>query len=375
MVDPDALNALIEDYLDKVDNNITAYGMDDRRGSEALDDIQSEVDSTTSRIRMNAPTSTVSGLRLDVHRSLDRVVGILCNLTNKSLSGLGLLPEARSISDNSVWVDTMSSVTGAISSVTDRFSSLLTNMDSNRSNQYDTNFSKIIEQGNSLMQRDNSNSSAESYKKWALSEIKKVEMNLTSLQNQSAAEMLQVLLQEKDAERLSLISQSKSLETGMSNANKSVVNTHNQKAMAILQEMAKNQTTYDASVRQRKFDLVDKHLANIERIVRGHTFGSNLEGGMFTSSKNIAGIHKRRSSNLTNFVPSRTYVQRAPPKNTRAGKLGNLGEEAVDSDDQGVFELEPTQLALGYGTRAVNTTLLLGGVALAGYLALGRREA
>ncbi len=375
MVDPEALNALIEDYLDKVDNHISAYGMNDKRGTEVLDTIQSEVDSTTSRIRMNAPASTISSLRLDVHRSLDRVEGILCNLTNKSLSGLGTLPEALSVSKNGAWSQSMSSVTEAISSVTDRFSNLLVNMDSNRSNQYDTNFSKIVDQGNTQMHRDSSTASADSYRKWALSEIKKIEVNLTNLQNQSAAEMLQVLLQEKDAERLSLISQSKSLENGMSNANKSVINTHNQKAMAIIQEMAKNPTTYDASVRQRKFDLVDKHLANIERLIRGHSFGSNLEGGMFTSSKNIAGIHKRRSSNLTNFVPSRTYVQGAPPKNTRAGRIGNLGGEPAESDDQGVFELEPMQEALGYGTRAVNTTLLLGGVALAGYLALGRKGA
>ena len=366
MVDPDALNTLIEDYLDKVDNHIAAYGLDGRRGTEILDPIQAEVDSTTSRIRMNAPSSTISSLRLDVHRSLDRVEGMLCNLTAKSLSGLGTLPEARSVSQNGAWVNTVARVTSAISTVTDRFSNLLVNMDSNRRNQYDTNFSKIVEQGNSQMQRDNSDGSAASYEKWALSEISKVEANLTTLQNQSAVEMLQVLLQEKDAERLSLISQAKSVESGMSKANRAIVNTHNKKAMEILQEMAQNSTTYDGSVRQRKFDLIDKHLANIQRVVQGHSFGNNLEGGMFTSSKNLDGIHRRKPEHKSNFVPQRRYSQSAPPRNTRAGKIGNLGN--AEEEEQELFELDPPEQAKGYGERTVNTGLIMGGLGLAGYM-------
>ena len=40
MVDANALNAAIENYLDKVDDYIKAYSMDDKRGTEVLDPIQ-----------------------------------------------------------------------------------------------------------------------------------------------------------------------------------------------------------------------------------------------------------------------------------------------------------------------------------------------
>ena len=37
MVEANALNAAIENYLDKVDDYITAYGMSSKRGTEVLD--------------------------------------------------------------------------------------------------------------------------------------------------------------------------------------------------------------------------------------------------------------------------------------------------------------------------------------------------
>ena len=88
MADPDALNALIENYLDRVDDLITAYRMDPKRGTDVLDPIQEEVDGTIDRLRMNAPHSTVSTLRLDSNRSLERLENTLCAITNQNLSGL-----------------------------------------------------------------------------------------------------------------------------------------------------------------------------------------------------------------------------------------------------------------------------------------------
>ena len=166
MVDPDALNALIENYLDRVDDLITAYRMDPKRGTDVLDPIQEEVDGTIDRLRMNAPHSTVSTLRLDSNRSLERLENTLCAITNQNLSGLGTLPAARSVSDNSVWAVTCANVTAKIAAVTDRFSNLLVNMDANRRNQYDTNFSYIIDQGNVSMQKNNSDEAAAAYLKW-----------------------------------------------------------------------------------------------------------------------------------------------------------------------------------------------------------------
>ena len=369
MVDPDALNALIENYLDRVDDYIEAYKLDSKRGTEVLDPIQEEVDGTIDRLRMNAPHSTVSSLRLDSNRSLERIEGALCAVTNQNLSGLGTLPAARSVSDNSVWGVSCATVTAKIADVTDRFSNLLVNMDANRRNQYDTNFSYIIDQGNASMQQNNSDEAAAAYLKWATGEISKIERNLVNLQNQSAAEMLQVLLQEKDTERLSLLSQAKSVEKGMSDSNKKVINMHNKKAMEILQEMAQNPTTYDGSIRDRKFRLVDKHLANIHQIVQLHGNSMDMLGGMFTSPKNLSGIHRQRENNAVNFVPKRTRRKSAPPPNTRAGKMGNLG--SAHEDELGVFDLTEPEMTRPYGERFVKTAAIMGGL---GAVVMGARH-
>ena len=122
-----------------------------------------------------------------------------------------------------------------------------------------------------------------------------------TLQQKNSVEMLRVTIQGKDAERLSLISQAKSLEETMSDADRKVINTHNEQAISILSEMAGNPTTYDGAVREAKFRIVDKHLATIQKIVQMHAFASNMNGGMFASQKNLAGIHSRAAVAQSQF--------------------------------------------------------------------------
>ncbi len=368
MVDANALNAAIENYLDKVDDYIKAYSMDDKRGTEVLDPIQEDVDSTLSRVRSGASRETITTVRVELNRSLERIDSALCAISGQNLSALGALPRARSASEGGAWAACTAEVTAEISRVTSRFATLLTNMDSNRRNQYDTNFAKIIDACNSQMQQSEGDHGAEGCRKWALAEVAKIEKQLSDLQQKNSAEMLRVTIQGKDAERLSLISQAKSLEETMSDSDRKVINTHNEQAISILSEMAGNPTTYDGAVREAKFRIVDKHLATIQKIVQMHAFASNMNGGMFASQKNLAGIHNRVArSHQANFTTHRKYKQAAPPRSTRAGRLSGLGNA---SDEQGFFELSEEEQARPLGERTMNTVMLAGGVAYLGYLAL-----
>ena len=385
MVDPNALNSAIENYLDKVDDYIKAHGMDDKRGTEVLDPIQEEVDATLSKVRTHSGRETITSVRLELNRSLERIESALCAIDGQQLAALGNLPKARSASDGGAWAACVTKVTAEIDRVTRRFATLLNNMDDNRRNQYDTNFAAIVDQCNMQMQRSQGDEGAAACTKWALSEIAKVEKQLAALQQQSSAEMLQVLIQEKDAQRLSLLSQGKSVDAKMTNSEKQVINMHNDKALTILNEMANNPTTFDASVRDAKFRLVDKHLANIQRIVQMHAFASDMNGGMFTSQKNLGTIHHRAHlSHKANFVPKRATTLSAPPKNTRAGRMGygtSSGKSSVDdskfmvplgSAEQGFFELRPEEPAKPLAQRTVNTVGILTGIGLLGYMALRR---
>lgn len=368
MVGANELNAAIENYLDKVDDYIKAHAMDDKRGTEVLDPIQEDVDATLDRVRSAAPTSNITSIRVELNRSLERIDSALCAISGANLSALGTLPRARSASDGGSWGACTAKVTADISRVTSRFSTLLVNMDANRRNQFDTNFARITDHCNAQMQRADGDEGAEACCKWALAEVAKIEKQLAQLQQQSAAEIMRVLIQEKDAERLSLISQAKSLESSMSDADRKVINTHNEKAIAVLAEMASNPTTYDGAVRDAKFRLMDKHLASIQRIVQMHAFASDMSGGMFTSQKNLGEVHKRAAlSHKANFGKAHSYKQAAPPRSTRAGRLSGLGSA---DNEQGFFELSEEETARPLPERTLNTVMLATGVGLLGYYAL-----
>lgn len=370
MVGANELNAAIENYLDKVDDYLVAHSMDDKRGTEVLDPIQEDVDATLSKVRSSASTSNITSIRVELNRSLERIDSALCAIGGANLSALGTLPRARSAREGGAWQECISKVTLEISRVTNRFSALLVNMDSNRRNQYDTNFARIVDYCNAQMQRSSGDDGADSCCKWALAEVAKIEKQLAALQQQNAAEMMSVLIQEKDAERLSLLSQGKSVEKDMSDADRKVINMHNEKAMAILAEMAANKTTFDGAIREAKFRLVDKHLANIQRVVQMHAFASDMAGGMFASQKNLGSIHGRAAaSHKANFTRSHFYKQAAPPRSTRAGRLSGLGSA---DQEQGFFELSEEEQALPLATRTTNTLLLAGGIATAVYLGLRR---
>jgi len=368
MVDPNALNAAIENYLDKVDDYIKAHNMDDKRGTEVLDPVQEEVDATLTKVRTHSDRETITSVRVELNRSLERIESALCTLGGQHLAALGNLPKARSASDGGAWAMCTTKVTAEIDRVTRRFASLLNNMDDNRRNQYDTNFAAIVDQCNAKMQRSQGDEGAESCCKWACAEIAKIEKQLAALQQQTSAEMLRILIQEKDAQRLSLLSQAKSVDASMKDGEKQVINMHNDKALGILSEMTSNPTTFDGAVRDAKFRLVDKHLANIQRIVQMHAFASDMDGGMFTSQKNLGTIHQRaRLSHMANFTVPRRHTPGVLPKNTRAGRMGSLGEA-----EQGFFELRPEEPARPLAQRTLNTVGILGGIGLLGYMAMRR---
>ena len=309
MVGANELNAAIENYLDKVDDYIVAHSMDDKRGTEVLDPIQEEVDATLDRVRSVGSSSNITSIRVELNRSLERTESAHVRLVDSLSAPVHFLAPALPVEEALGRNAPPRSLLKF--RVTSRFSNLLVNLDSNRRNQFDTNFARIIDYCNAQMQRSDGDEGAESCCKWALAEIAKIEQQMSTLQQQSAAEMMSVLIQEKDAERLSLISQGKSVEKGMSDANRKVINMHNEKAMAILAEMAGNKTTFDGAVRDAKFRLVDKHLANIQRIVQMHAFASDMAGGMFTSQKNLGSVHRRAAaSHKANFTHSRIYKQR-----------------------------------------------------------------
>ena len=83
------------------------------------------------------------------------------------------------------------------------------------------------------MQQSEGDHGAEGCRKWALAEVAKIEKQLSDLQQKNSAEMLCHDSRER-VERLSLISQAKSLEETIARRDRKVINTHNERAVSIL---------------------------------------------------------------------------------------------------------------------------------------------
>ena len=145
--------------------------------------------------------------------------------------------------------------------------------------------------------------------------------------------MLKILVDEKDAERLGIMSQLKVNEKSLSSQQNSVANTHNEKASALLTQILHDGSSYDSAIRDRKFALVDKHLNVLRQLMQGVQFETNLGGGMFTTTKNVARI---QANHTRTRVPNRPYSQAQPPPNTRAGQLSGF-RDASDAYSGGAL--------------------------------------
>ena len=61
-----------------------------------------DVDSTLSRVRSGASRETITTVRVELNRSLERIDSALCAISGQNLSALGALPRARSASEGGV---------------------------------------------------------------------------------------------------------------------------------------------------------------------------------------------------------------------------------------------------------------------------------
>ena len=342
MIDQNALNAATENYLDRVDEQIQAYGVTDKRGTELLDPVQVEVDGTLEKVTLARDTTTISAARMEFNQSVERISAMLSHITRQSLGSIGkhyrgnfgnLTPARSSLHDNKAWSAAVSKVTNAVAGLTSRYQMVFSNMDSNRRAQYDKNLATIINYGNEKFMQDATSPAAQGYTSWAMGELSKVEKELATIYQANTAQMLKILVDEKDAERLGIMSQLKVSEKTLTPQQNSVANMHNEKASSLLTQILHDGSSYDGSIRDRKFALVDKHLNVMRQLMQGVQFETNLGGGMFTTTKNVSRIH---ANHARTRVPIRPYNQSRPPPNTRIGKLSGF-RDASDAYSGGAL--------------------------------------
>ena len=354
MADQNAYNAAVDNYLDQIDDRLRAAKLDTYRGTAKLDPVQEEIDQTLLSLNSKKQNMTISQLRLEMNRSMKRIEAVLHQLQVPTTLG-----NATQFSPtiNAEWSAATKTVISRIDAVTNRYGKLLSNMDPERRAAYDDAFAKVVDKGHDSLQKDPTSGAAKQYLTWADTTLKQLEKDLSMLHQKSSQETLQLIVQEKDAERLSVMSQLMVYSKHLTPQQNKVINTHNEQAISVLSAMVASSSSYDASLRQRKFDLVDKHLAVMRRILGGVQYDENLSGGMFTSPTNHRQLGRLVRGAATPKAPIRKYTnQGKPPPSRRAGYFRGASD-AIGGGDFGNVGTSGTQLKVIDAATANQTDL------------------
>ena len=88
--------------------------------------------------------------------------------------------------------------------------------------------------------------------------------------------MLQLLVQEKDQERVRLLSEMKLIENHLTPQQISVVNDANRRVMEKLNAILGDSSSYNAAVRNKKIQLVNSDLDIMRKVTENHEFSQKL---------------------------------------------------------------------------------------------------
>ena len=299
----------INAYLIKVDAILTGRKLLDKKGSAILNPIQKEVDMTLNNLRSIQRNGVLDRLKAGgiVSESLNRVeisADRVVTGTTVPLSGIFGSVSNESIFTSDAWKDAFSRVSAEISNFTNTYSVLISNMDSVSRAKIDKALASIIDNAQTAFNSNSADASAIRYLQDSLSALKALEAAAQSQQALSAASMLQVVVQEKDQERIKLLANMKVIETKLSAGQISVVNNASRRVMDKLNAILQDQRSYDAAIRSRKLKLVDSDLDIMRRTIQNISFAGELGKSL-------------------------------PPPRNAASKLGYLNKHQMISDFRG----------------------------------------
>ena len=268
-------------YLVKVDGVLKSKGLLHDKGSAKLNRVQKEVDLTLDKLRAMQRESKLtrpSAGRL-VNGSLNRVTvaanqildgakvplgGIFGNASNDSMLG------------NEAWKSAFSQVSLKVSNFTNSYGTLISNMDSVARIKIDKALASIIDHAQVCFDKDPSDTGATRYLTTSLQALTNLEKVAQEQQTISSTAMLKLVVQEKDQERIRLLSEMKLIERSLTPQQISVVNEASRRVMEKLNDILSDNTSYDAAIRNKKLGLVKSDLDIMRKTIENFQFSQKL---------------------------------------------------------------------------------------------------
>jgi len=280
MLEQKTFDLIVNAYLQDVDGVLKSNGLLNKKGTSELDDIQKEVDMTLEQLReMQRNKTSAVALNLVIEQSTSRVAVYSSRVRHNApvpLSGIFGSLSDQSMMAVPVWKDSFIRVSTEIANFTSSYGQLISNMEPTSRREVDTALASIIDNAEVAFNQNQTATGAASYLRQAIASLAQIESVLRTRQQHSSAAMLSIVIKEKDQQRIKLLSNARIVEKNATPAQMSVINEASRRAMAELNEILGDPTSYDTAIREKKFNLVDNDLAIIERTIQGIRFGNDL---------------------------------------------------------------------------------------------------
>ena len=339
MLDQPSFERELNAYLVNVDAVLKGKGLLNDKGSAKLNPVQQEVDMTLDKMRT-----------MQRERRLTRVsVGVMANASINKVKVLAdqILDGAKvplgsvfgNINNDSIftvpaWKEAFSKVSIEVSNFTNKYGILISNMDQVSRTKIDQSLATIIDNAQLSFDKNPSASGASQYMNASMQSLKALEAAAQKQQSISAAGMLEVVVSEKNQERVKELANMKLVEQKLTPGQISVVNDANRRIMEKLDDILKSQTSYDAAIRNKKLKLVDSDLEIMRRTLQNQEFAASLGRSL---------PPPRTGGSKLGYLNKYQMIQdfRAAPASKLGGGLGNVVSDGLSTLDQEVF-LPPT---------------------------------
>ncbi len=322
MLDQPSFERELNAYLVNVDAVLKGKRLLNDKGSAKLNPVQQEVDMTLDKMRT-----------MQRERRLTRVsVGVMANASINKVKVLAdqILDGAKvplgsvfgNINNDSIftvpaWKEAFSKVSIEVSNFTNKYGILISNMDQVSRTKIDQSLATIIDNAQLSFDKNPSASGASQYMNASMQSLKALEAAAQKQQSISAAGMLEVVVSEKNQERVKELANMKLVEEKLTPGQISVVNDANRRIMEKLDDILKSQTSYDAAIRNKKLKLVDSDLEIMRRTLQNQEFAASLGRSL---------PPPRTGGSKLGYLNKYQMIQdfRAAPASKLGGGLGNV---------------------------------------------------
>lgn len=281
MMDQPSFEREVNAYLVKVDGILKGKGLLHDKGSAKLNKVQKEVDLTLDKMRAMQRESKLTRPSAGqlVNSSLNRVTVAANQILDGTKVPLGAIfgnASNDSMLGNKAWKKAFSQVSLQISNFTNSYGTLISNMDSVTRIKVDRALASIIDNAQKCFDNDPSDSNATRYVTTSMQALANLEKAAQSQQTVSSAAMLKLVVQEKDQERVRLLSEMKLIEKSLTPQQISVVNDASRRVMEKLNDILSDKNSYDAAIRNKKLGLVKSDLDIMRKSLENYQFSQKL---------------------------------------------------------------------------------------------------